>query len=77
VSDAHAQRLSKTQRARALDALARDADRLARRSRSYADGVQSESRVSGGAFQLVQEAVDLLRQAARLDGMSDIGDLIE
>ena len=77
MTDAHTQRLSKTQRARALDILARDAERLAQRSRSYADTLRSESRVSGGAFQLVQETVELLRQAARLDGMSDIGDLIE
>lgn len=70
-------RMSNSERSSAHDRLARDAEHLAERTRHYADDLKNGKKVVGDAYQIAQEAIDLLRQAAFLGGMNNIGQLIE
>ncbi len=76
MTDALARRMVDNQIRTAAETLARDADRLARSARQYADDMATGTPESGGAYRLAQAAADLLRQASRLDGMRDIAGLI-
>ncbi|MFJ9633792.1 hypothetical protein ACIRU8_39470 [Streptomyces sp. NPDC101175] len=58
--------------------LHRDARRLADDARRYADDLETgRTTDSGMTYRIAQSATELLRQAARLDGMRTIGGLIE
>jgi hypothetical protein len=76
VTDNLARRMADNQIGMAADSLARDADRLAASARQYANALRTGEARSGGAYQLAQGVADLLRQAARLDGMRDIAALL-
>jgi hypothetical protein len=76
VTDNLARRMADNQIGMAADSLARDADRLAATARQYATDLRGNGGRSGGAYQLAQQTADLLRQAARLDGMRDIAALL-
>lgn len=73
--DALARRMADNQVSMHAAQLARDAERLAVAARQYADGVKDGGQQTG-AYQLAQAALDLLQQAARLDGMRDIAALV-
>lgn len=75
-ADDLARRMTDNQIAMHADSLARDADRLAASARQYADDLKGGKDAQGGAYQLAIAVADLLRQAARLDGMRDIAGLV-
>lgn len=68
-------RMAARQIAAAAQDVARDADRLAATAAQYAADIRGGSH-TGDAWQLAQAATDLLRQAARLDGMRDVAGLM-
>ncbi|MGW4076012.1 helix-turn-helix domain-containing protein [Streptomyces asiaticus] len=70
-------RMADNQIRMATDDLARDAARFARTVQQYADSVGSGGAASGEAHRLTIDLADLLRQAARLDGMRDLAGLVE
>lgn len=76
MSDNLPRRIGDNQISRAASDLARDADRLATDAGWYAASVAAGGPASGGAHRLAQGIADLLRQAARLDGMRDIAALL-
>jgi len=76
MADSLAKRMTDNQIRMASDDLIRDADRLAEAARQYASDAKGGKPESGGAHRLAQTAADLLRQAARLDGMRDIAGLV-
>ncbi|NUP20784.1 MAG: hypothetical protein HOZ81_32855 [Streptomyces sp.] len=72
MSDDLARRMADNQVAMCSASLARDAERLAASAKQYADDLKDGKHAQGGAYQLAVAVADLLRQAARLDGMRDI-----
>lgn len=76
-SDALARRMADNQIGMHAASLARDAERLADSARQYADDLKDGKPAQGGAYQLAVAVTDLLRQAARLDGMRDIAAFVE
>jgi hypothetical protein len=76
MSDNLARRMADNQTRMATEQLARDASRFAEAASQYAAAVIRGGPYSGGAYQLAQQTADLLRQAARLDGMTDIAGLL-
>lgn len=69
-------RTADSQISMAVADLARDAERLADAARQYADGLAHGGLAGGGASRIAQDAANLSRQAARLDGMRDIAGLL-
>ncbi|WP_458089543.1 helix-turn-helix domain-containing protein [Streptomyces malaysiensis] len=76
-ADSLPRRMADNQIRMAAADLARDAARFASAVQQYADGVESGRAASGEAHRLSIELADLLRQAARLDGMRDLAGLVE
>ena len=78
MADVLARRMANNQIRMAADDLARDADRLAKAARVYADELAAgKTTNSGSARRLAQDAADVGRRAERLDGMRDIAGLID
>ena len=73
--DALARRMADNQVSMYAASLARDAERFAMQARHFAHAGKDGGQQTG-AFQLAQAALDLLRQASRLDGMRDIAALV-
>lgn len=75
MTDNLARRMADNQVIGARDRVATDADRLAVLVAQFAADIRADDN-AGGAWQIAQAAADLLRQAARLDGMRDITSLL-
>ncbi|NUP47269.1 MAG: hypothetical protein HOW97_08140 [Catenulispora sp.] len=70
-----ARRMATKQTADARTRIATDADRLTTLTQQFAADIRTGG-TAGGAWQIAQAAIDLLRQSARLDGMTDIAALL-
>lgn len=76
MTDNLARQLAVRQMQNARSDLQRDAVRMAEHARQYVDDLNCPGSMSGDVYRLVQEAMDLLRQASRLDGMEQMGFLL-
>lgn len=76
MSDDLARKIADQQLEMQVDALARDAKRLAEAAARIVDDIGRGVPVSGTARRLAQDASELAYAAARLDGMRDIAGLI-
>jgi hypothetical protein len=76
VTDDLTRRMADRQVGLAAADLRRDARRFAEAASRFADETGSPASHMGGAHRLAQDAIDLLRQAGRLDGLRDIAGLV-